>query len=192
MYILNVNLWPLYACVYLCTYMPACTRTYMYTYKQGYRGKIYRRTLRQGWWILPWVVCVSGHLESTHQELGNRDALAALTWPPPTCRHLVNAGVLTVRDAGSWWLAVPGAGRFIKCFVKGVLPKDKSSVPQEHLGVFRSPCRTHLLSLGHLSSRAPGCTQHGAEGQIPGTSPVGAAGPQAPFSSAARPCLPCA
>ncbi|EDL83432.1 serine/threonine kinase 19, isoform CRA_d, partial [Rattus norvegicus] len=33
--------------------------------------------------------------------------------------HLVNAGVLTVRDAGSWWLAVPGAGRFIKCFVKG-------------------------------------------------------------------------
>uniref|UniRef100_A0A8C5SL71 Serine/threonine kinase 19 n=1 Tax=Laticauda laticaudata TaxID=8630 RepID=A0A8C5SL71_LATLA len=33
--------------------------------------------------------------------------------------QLVNAGVLTVRDAGSWWLAVPGAGRFIKCFIKG-------------------------------------------------------------------------
>ncbi|KAL7986417.1 hypothetical protein Chor_011583 [Crotalus horridus] len=32
--------------------------------------------------------------------------------------QLVNAGVLTVRDAGSWWLAVPGAGRFIKCFIK--------------------------------------------------------------------------
>ncbi|XP_076772836.1 winged helix repair factor 1 isoform X1 [Arvicanthis niloticus] len=37
----------------------------------------------------------------------------------PEITHLVNAGVLTVRDAGSWWLAVPGAGRFIKCFVKG-------------------------------------------------------------------------
>ncbi|KAH0630500.1 hypothetical protein JD844_013566 [Phrynosoma platyrhinos] len=33
--------------------------------------------------------------------------------------QLVNAGVLTVRDAGSWWLAVPGAGRFIKYFIKG-------------------------------------------------------------------------
>ncbi|XP_062979592.1 inactive serine/threonine-protein kinase 19 isoform X2 [Elgaria multicarinata webbii] len=33
--------------------------------------------------------------------------------------QLVNAGVLTVRDAGSWWLAVPGAGRFVKCFIKG-------------------------------------------------------------------------
>ncbi|KAM7135063.1 inactive serine/threonine-protein kinase 19 isoform 2-T2 [Molossus nigricans] len=35
--------------------------------------------------------------------------------------QLVNAGVLTVRDAGSWWLAVPGAGRFIKHFVKELL-----------------------------------------------------------------------
>ncbi|XP_067172992.1 inactive serine/threonine-protein kinase 19-like [Apteryx mantelli] len=33
--------------------------------------------------------------------------------------QLVAAGVLTVRDAGSWWLAVPGAGRFIKAFVRG-------------------------------------------------------------------------
>ncbi|KAJ6653461.1 hypothetical protein lerEdw1_009215 [Lerista edwardsae] len=33
--------------------------------------------------------------------------------------ELVNAGVLTVRDAGSWWLAVPGAGRFVKCFIQG-------------------------------------------------------------------------
>uniref|UniRef100_A0A8C8SWV6 Serine/threonine kinase 19 n=1 Tax=Pelusios castaneus TaxID=367368 RepID=A0A8C8SWV6_9SAUR len=37
----------------------------------------------------------------------------------PDITQLVNAGVLTVRDAGSWWLAVPGAGRFIKCFIKG-------------------------------------------------------------------------
>ncbi|XP_060615513.2 inactive serine/threonine-protein kinase 19 isoform X2 [Anolis sagrei] len=33
--------------------------------------------------------------------------------------QLVNAGVLTVRDAGSWWLAVPRAGRFVKYFIKG-------------------------------------------------------------------------
>lgn len=58
---------------------------------------------------------------STHQQLGKGgfSAQAASSWLPTTCRQLVNAGVLTVRDAGSWWLAVPGAGRFIKCFVKG-------------------------------------------------------------------------
>uniref|UniRef100_UPI00398F50A6 inactive serine/threonine-protein kinase 19-like isoform X3 n=1 Tax=Pristiophorus japonicus TaxID=55135 RepID=UPI00398F50A6 len=33
--------------------------------------------------------------------------------------QLVNAGLLTVRDVGSWWLAIPGAGRFVKYFVKG-------------------------------------------------------------------------
>ncbi|XP_078502018.1 winged helix repair factor 1 isoform X2 [Lissotriton helveticus] len=31
--------------------------------------------------------------------------------------QLVHAGVLTVRDAGSWWLAIPNAGRFVKYFV---------------------------------------------------------------------------
>ncbi|XP_048465325.1 serine/threonine-protein kinase 19 isoform X3 [Rhincodon typus] len=31
--------------------------------------------------------------------------------------QLVNAGLLTVRDVGSWWLAIPGAGRFVKYFV---------------------------------------------------------------------------
>ncbi|XP_042196922.1 serine/threonine-protein kinase 19 [Callorhinchus milii] len=33
--------------------------------------------------------------------------------------QLVNAGVFTVRDVGSWWLSIPGAGRFVKYFVKG-------------------------------------------------------------------------
>lgn len=44
----------------------------------------------------------------------------ASSWLPTLLRQLVNAGVLTVRDAGSWWLAVPGAGRFVKYFVKGI------------------------------------------------------------------------
>nr|XP_031363716.1 serine/threonine-protein kinase 19-like [Lonchura striata domestica] len=35
-------------------------------------------------------------------------------------RHLlVAAGLLTVRDAGSWWLAVPGAGRFVRALLRG-------------------------------------------------------------------------
>lgn len=51
----------------------------------------------------------------------------------PLLRQLVNAGVLTVRDAGSWWLAVPGAGRFIKCFVKGILSAAQARNPSRTL-----------------------------------------------------------
>ena len=33
--------------------------------------------------------------------------------------QLVNTGVLTTRDIGSWWLSVPGAGIFMKNFSNG-------------------------------------------------------------------------
>ena len=33
--------------------------------------------------------------------------------------QLVNTGVLTTRDVGSWWLSVPGAGIFMKNFSNG-------------------------------------------------------------------------
>ena len=35
------------------------------------------------------------------------------------CSHLVNTGVLTTRDVGSWWLSIPGAGVFMKNFSNG-------------------------------------------------------------------------
>lgn len=55
------------------------------------------------------------------EERGVSQPRPHFSWLRTPLRQLVNAGVLTVRDAGSWWLAVPGAGRFIKCFVKGIL-----------------------------------------------------------------------
>ncbi|XP_039632185.1 serine/threonine-protein kinase 19-like [Polypterus senegalus] len=33
--------------------------------------------------------------------------------------QLVKSGVLTVRDAGSWWLAIPNSGRFAKYLIQG-------------------------------------------------------------------------
>lgn len=33
--------------------------------------------------------------------------------------ELVKSGVLTVRDAGSWWLSIPNSGKFTKYFIKG-------------------------------------------------------------------------
>ncbi|XP_028268337.1 serine/threonine-protein kinase 19-like [Parambassis ranga] len=33
--------------------------------------------------------------------------------------QLVKSGVLTVRDAGSWWLSIPNSGKFTKYFVQG-------------------------------------------------------------------------
>ncbi|XP_016395131.1 serine/threonine-protein kinase 19-like isoform X3 [Sinocyclocheilus rhinocerous] len=37
----------------------------------------------------------------------------------PEITQLVKSGVLTVRDAGSWWLSIPNSGKFIKYFIKG-------------------------------------------------------------------------
>ena len=34
-------------------------------------------------------------------------------------RQLVKSGVLTVRDAGSWWLSIPNSGKFTKYFLQG-------------------------------------------------------------------------
>ena len=34
-------------------------------------------------------------------------------------RQLVNIGILTTRDVGSWWLSIPGAGIFMKNFSNG-------------------------------------------------------------------------
>lgn len=33
--------------------------------------------------------------------------------------ELVDAGLLTLRDAGTWWFSIPGAGQFVKMFKKG-------------------------------------------------------------------------
>lgn len=66
--------------------------------------------------------------------------------------QLVNAGVLTVRDAGSWWLAVPGAGRFIKYFVKG---------RQAVLGMVRRAKYRELHLSELLGRRAPAAVRLG-------------------------------
>lgn len=34
-------------------------------------------------------------------------------------RQLIKYGLLTIRDVNSWWLAIPGAGEFVKTFIKG-------------------------------------------------------------------------
>lgn len=33
--------------------------------------------------------------------------------------ELIQKGVLTIRDAGCWWLAIPGAGEFVKAYLSG-------------------------------------------------------------------------
>lgn len=139
--------------------------------------------------------CVSGASVQMSVVGGERTlwAKASSLLASHSLRQLVNAGVLTVRDAGSWWLAVPGAGRFIKYFVKGILSAAWAPAPQRHLWVAPLACRTHLsLLLCHISLRSPGCPRHDPEGQVPGATPFRAAGPAGACRGATRPCLPCA
>ncbi|EHH18191.1 hypothetical protein EGK_14742 [Macaca mulatta] len=93
--------------------------------------------------VLPACGDLSFQQEQMTQTFGFRDS---------EITHLVNAGVLTVRDAGSWWLAVPGAGRFIKYFVKG---------RQAVLGMVRKSKYRELLLSELLGRRAPAVVRLG-------------------------------
>ncbi|XP_047651578.1 serine/threonine-protein kinase 19 isoform X2 [Phacochoerus africanus] len=93
--------------------------------------------------VLPACGDLSFQQDQMTQTFGFRD---------PEITQLVNAGVLTVRDAGSWWLAVPGAGRFIKCFVKG---------RQAVLGMVRKAKYRELLLSELLGRRAPAAVRLG-------------------------------
>ncbi|KAM4835077.1 inactive serine/threonine-protein kinase 19 [Thomomys bottae] len=93
--------------------------------------------------VLPVCGDLSFQQDQMTQTFGFRD---------PEITQLVNAGVLTVRDAGSWWLAVPGAGRFIKYFVKG---------RQAVLGMVRKAKYRELLLSELLGRRAPSAVRLG-------------------------------
>uniref|UniRef100_A0A3B5LWI2 Serine/threonine kinase 19 n=1 Tax=Xiphophorus couchianus TaxID=32473 RepID=A0A3B5LWI2_9TELE len=59
--------------------------------------------------------------------------------------QLVKSGVLTVRDAGSWWLSIPNSGKFTKYFIQGrkaVLGMVKKSKYNEVLRVDLEERRT--------------------------------------------------
>ncbi|XP_008066956.1 serine/threonine-protein kinase 19 [Carlito syrichta] len=93
--------------------------------------------------VLPACGDLSFQQDQMTQTFGFRD---------PEITHLVNAGVFTVRDAGSWWLAVPGVGRFIKYFVKG---------RQAVLGMLRKAKYRELLLSELLGRRAPAAVRLG-------------------------------
>ncbi|XP_070312860.1 inactive serine/threonine-protein kinase 19 isoform X1 [Odocoileus virginianus] len=93
--------------------------------------------------VLPACGDLSFQQDQMTQTFGFRD---------PEITQLVKAGVLTVRDAGSWWLAVPGAGRFIKYFVKG---------RQAVLSMVRKAKYRELLLSELLGRRAPASVRLG-------------------------------
>ncbi len=65
----------------------------------------------------------------------------------------MKSGVLTVRDAGSWWLSIPNSGKFIKYFVKGrFLTLDTHAVGFHWYG---------LKSGLFYSNRTQSCSRHG-------------------------------
>ncbi|XP_053457348.1 serine/threonine-protein kinase 19 isoform X2 [Nycticebus coucang] len=93
--------------------------------------------------VLPACGDLSFQEDQMTQTFGFRD---------PEITHLVNAGVFNVRDAGSWWLAVPGAGKFIKYFVKG---------RQTVLGMVRKAKYKELLLSELLGRQAPATVRLG-------------------------------
>uniref|UniRef100_T1IN07 Serine/threonine-protein kinase 19 n=1 Tax=Strigamia maritima TaxID=126957 RepID=T1IN07_STRMM len=49
----------------------------------------------------------------------SREALMKFQIGDDEISQLFKAGVLTARNLGSWWISIPGAGEFVKCFLQG-------------------------------------------------------------------------
>ncbi|XP_076843799.1 winged helix repair factor 1 [Brachyhypopomus gauderio] len=64
--------------------------------------------------FLDQVLCVCPDLSFSKDKM-----LKQFHFTDSEITQLVKAGVLTVRDAGSWWLAIPNSGRFTKYFIQG-------------------------------------------------------------------------
>lgn len=71
--------------------------------------------------------------------------------------ELFKASVLTVRDVGSWWISIPGAGEFMKCFLRGrkavmlMIRKSKyGEVLQQELQSRKLPKAAKLGVLYHI------------------------------------------
>lgn len=123
----------------------------------------YRTRVRVMWEVLktcsgrPYAGTVEKFLTSVFPACGDLSfqqdqMIQTFGFRDPEITQLVNAGVLTVRDAGSWWLAVPGAGKFIKYFVKG---------RQAVLGMVRKAKYQELLLSELLGRRAPAAVRLG-------------------------------
>ncbi|XP_077474812.1 winged helix repair factor 1 [Stigmatopora argus] len=87
--------------------------------------------------------------------------------------QLVKAGVLTVRDAGSWWLSIPNSGRFTKYFIqgrKGVLGMVKKSRYGEVLQAELEGRRTTSQVKYHIKYHIHDLVGAGLVDRIPTTS----------------------
>uniref|UniRef100_A0A3Q4G1V6 Serine/threonine kinase 19 n=1 Tax=Neolamprologus brichardi TaxID=32507 RepID=A0A3Q4G1V6_NEOBR len=77
----------------------------------GEEGKTTRATVER---FLEKVVSACTDLSFTKDKM-----LKEFLFTDSEITQLVKSGVLTVRDAGSWWLSIPNSGKFTKYFIKG-------------------------------------------------------------------------
>uniref|UniRef100_A0A3P9J366 Serine/threonine kinase 19 n=1 Tax=Oryzias latipes TaxID=8090 RepID=A0A3P9J366_ORYLA len=77
----------------------------------GEEGKVTRATVEK---FLEKVVSKCTDLSFSKDKM-----LREFLFTDSEITQLVKSGVLTVRDAGSWWLSIPNTGKFIKNFIQG-------------------------------------------------------------------------
>ncbi|KAM4716511.1 inactive serine/threonine-protein kinase 19-like isoform 1-T1 [Anableps anableps] len=77
----------------------------------GEEGKATRTTVEK---FLEKVVSSCADLSFTKDKM-----LREFLFTDSEITQLVKSGVLTVRDAGSWWLSIPNSGKFTKYFIQG-------------------------------------------------------------------------
>ncbi|XP_074638459.1 inactive serine/threonine-protein kinase 19-like [Acropora palmata] len=92
----------------------------------------------------------------TDVSISKKDALVKFKLSEEEITHLVNTGVLTARDVGSWWLSIPGAGVFMKNFSNG----RKALVQMIRKRKYREILERDLLSRNFDSHSKLGIAYH--------------------------------
>lgn len=92
----------------------------------------------------------------TDVSISKKDASIKFKLNEEEITHLVNTGVLTTRDVGSWWLSIPGAGVFMKNFSNG----RKALIRMIRQRKFREILERDLLSRNFDSHSKLGIAYH--------------------------------
>ncbi|XP_041634118.1 serine/threonine-protein kinase 19-like [Cheilinus undulatus] len=111
----------------------------------GEEGKVTRATVEK---FLEKVVSSCTDLSFSKDKM-----LREFQFTDSEITQLVKSGVLTVRDAGSWWLSIPNSGKFTKYFIQGrkaVLGMVKKSKYGEVLKADLEERRTTSLVKFHM------------------------------------------
>uniref|UniRef100_A0A8C4Q2U6 Serine/threonine kinase 19 n=1 Tax=Eptatretus burgeri TaxID=7764 RepID=A0A8C4Q2U6_EPTBU len=103
----------------------------------------------------PWDAVAERFLRQVSEHCGDiwlaRERLIDLKFSDADVTKLINAGLLTARAVGSWWISIPGLGKFVKLYLKGRKAVLLAIQKSRHHEILESELKNRRLGPGaHL------------------------------------------